>query len=619
MSKMKSIREIEMERALEPNFGKGITVASGFDLGAKAPLDSRLTVKTIEERDAHVAGNRAYEGMLVFVEADKKTYQLINNVWEEFGFNEEKFQAGVKDIVDKNEEQDERLNTLEQLVVGGEGEGLSAVIADVAKNKADIANLQGGLADEVAAREEAVRVINEEVAKKANQSDLQLEVERAEQAEQALGARIDTVDGKVVDNASAIEVNTGAIAKEVSDRKAEIARVEGVVAEEVARAKAAEQGLQSNIDTKVSTEAFEAEKVRVNGALGEKATKVEFEAEKERVDGLFGQVNTTLEGHGTLIDTVTKLAQANKEDKADKTQVATDIEAGVVEAKGYADDKAVEVKGYADGKLVEAKAYTDEEIVKVGATISGVEAAYKAADIKVLADAKAHADKAVADLVDNAPEALNTLKELAEALTQHEGAYESLLEVVGTKANASDVHTKSEVEVIKTGLETSIGNIDKAYKAADVALDARLKTVEGIAGGVGAIQSDVAKAKEDILANAAVIAENKGLINANAQAITKEVQDRTQAVAGLDSKIVAEKDRALAAESNLDGKIATANQKIVDAEGNIAKNATAITQEAANRTQAINVLEAKVNNMNPVTGGTQPVDRAEGHIWIEIL
>ena len=93
MSKMKSIREIEMERAAAPNFGKGITVASGFDLGAKAPLDSRMTVKTVEERDAHVTGNRAYEGMLVYVEADKKTYQLVNNTWEEFGFNEEKFEA----------------------------------------------------------------------------------------------------------------------------------------------------------------------------------------------------------------------------------------------------------------------------------------------------------------------------------------------------------------------------------------------------------------------------------------------------------------------------------------------------------------------------------------------
>ena len=31
------------------NFGKGITVASGFDLGAKAPLDSRIVVNNMTE------------------------------------------------------------------------------------------------------------------------------------------------------------------------------------------------------------------------------------------------------------------------------------------------------------------------------------------------------------------------------------------------------------------------------------------------------------------------------------------------------------------------------------------------------------------------------------------
>ena len=77
-------------------FGKGIALAGGFDLGAKAPLDSRLTVATIEERDAHVTGNRAYEGMLVYVEADKITYQYVadaegNLSWKEFGFNEADF------------------------------------------------------------------------------------------------------------------------------------------------------------------------------------------------------------------------------------------------------------------------------------------------------------------------------------------------------------------------------------------------------------------------------------------------------------------------------------------------------------------------------------------------
>ena len=58
-------------------YGKGITVASGFDLGAKAPLDHRIVVDTIADRDAHVTGNRAYEGMIVFVKEDQTTYQLV--------------------------------------------------------------------------------------------------------------------------------------------------------------------------------------------------------------------------------------------------------------------------------------------------------------------------------------------------------------------------------------------------------------------------------------------------------------------------------------------------------------------------------------------------------------
>lgn len=83
-------------------FGKGIALAGGFDLGAKAPLDSRLTVATIEERDAHITGNRAYDGMLVYVEADKITYQCIadedgNLTWKEFGFSETDFHERVVD------------------------------------------------------------------------------------------------------------------------------------------------------------------------------------------------------------------------------------------------------------------------------------------------------------------------------------------------------------------------------------------------------------------------------------------------------------------------------------------------------------------------------------------
>ena len=55
---------------------KGIGVASGFKLQAQSALDPRLVVATIAERDELVTGNGAYEGMSVYVKANKKTYQL---------------------------------------------------------------------------------------------------------------------------------------------------------------------------------------------------------------------------------------------------------------------------------------------------------------------------------------------------------------------------------------------------------------------------------------------------------------------------------------------------------------------------------------------------------------
>lgn len=69
--------------ASEPIYGKGIVVASGFDLSAKSPLDSRSIVNTIEERDAHVKGNRVYPGMTVFVLDEQKEYRYTGTQWIE--------------------------------------------------------------------------------------------------------------------------------------------------------------------------------------------------------------------------------------------------------------------------------------------------------------------------------------------------------------------------------------------------------------------------------------------------------------------------------------------------------------------------------------------------------
>lgn len=66
----------------------GIGVASGFKLQAKAPLDGRLTVDTIEDRNKLVTENGAYEGMKVYVKSVGISYALngtTNSDWKTDG------------------------------------------------------------------------------------------------------------------------------------------------------------------------------------------------------------------------------------------------------------------------------------------------------------------------------------------------------------------------------------------------------------------------------------------------------------------------------------------------------------------------------------------------------
>lgn len=69
--------------ASEPIYGKGIVVASGFDLSAKSPLDTRSVVNTIAERDEHVSKNRTYVGMTVYVIEEDKEYRYNGTDWIE--------------------------------------------------------------------------------------------------------------------------------------------------------------------------------------------------------------------------------------------------------------------------------------------------------------------------------------------------------------------------------------------------------------------------------------------------------------------------------------------------------------------------------------------------------
>lgn len=72
-----------------------------------------------------------------------------------------------------------------------------------------------------------------------------------------------------------------------------------------------------------------------------------------------------------------------------------------------------------------------------------------------------YVDNKIADLVNSAPEALNTLGELAAALENHEDAYDALLETVGSKA------THTDLENLKEELSESITAEAEDWKVVD--------------------------------------------------------------------------------------------------------------------------------------------------------
>ena len=72
-----------------------------------------------------------------------------------------------------------------------------------------------------------------------------------------------------------------------------------------------------------------------------------------------------------------------------------------------------------------------------------------------------YVDNKVADLVNSAPEALNTLGELAIAIENHEDAYDALLETIGNKA------THADLENLKEELSESIVAETEDWKVVD--------------------------------------------------------------------------------------------------------------------------------------------------------
>lgn len=375
-------------------FGKGITVASGFDLGAKAPLDSRTVVSTFDDLQAHIDGNRAYAGLIVFVADEGKNYQ----------FDGVEFKELVADVD----------------------------LSEYAK-KSEIPSIEGLATEEYVA---------EEIAKaKLEGEDIDLSIyAKKSEVETALEGKVDVVEGSRLMTEEEGEKLAGLENFDPSGlQKAIAGKAEQADLEEL-QGEVAKKAVKEDVEAALELKADKSEIPSIEGLATE-----EFVAEK--VADLVGAAPEAL-------DTLEELAKAitDHEDVYEKyvEKVSGDLAGKVDKAEGYSlmSDEQAE-------KLASLENYDDEELVGRVAELEKVDHSKfltEHQDLSHLA-VKEEVEAELAKKLESIPEEYVTAEELeAEGfLKEHQDLSEyaksaDVEAALEEKADAEHTHSYEDLE-----------------------------------------------------------------------------------------------------------------------------------------------------------------------------
>lgn len=116
------------------------------------------------------------------------------------------------------------------------------------------------------------------------------------------------------------------------------------------------------------------------------------------------------------------------------------------------DDVGADKSGAASAALTESKAYTDEQTAAVAT------------------QQKAYTDTQIANLVDSAPDTMNTLKELSDAISEHQDVTDALNAAIGNKVDKVDgkgLSTNDLTDTLKNQYDTAYTHSQSAHAPAD--------------------------------------------------------------------------------------------------------------------------------------------------------
>ena len=312
--------------------------------------------------------------------------------------------------------------------------------------------------------------------------NLNTETTRATNAEKQLQTSLTSTDKKVEKNATDIATETTrATAKEaelnklIADNATADAKTRNDLTSEVSRATGEEQrieGITATNASNITSEIARAKQVEADITSSLQLLKTTVKTKDDAHDEAINTLNTSL---------TSEIARSTAKDDA------TDSRLSVIEG----DSKTV---GSIAHSLSDAKHYTDEEIVKAKTTVTtGYTDALKSYATKTEVDSRIEA------VIGTAPEALDTLGEIAEKLTTDSDAITAINGVLSGKADSDSVYNKNEIDTkvtsITNDLNTEVTRATNAETtiANDLATEvSRAKSKENsIEGNVSLVTADL--------------------------------------------------------------------------------------------------------------------------------
>ena len=227
--------------------------------------------------------------------------------------------------------------------------------------------------------------------------------------------------------------------------------------------------------------------------------------------------------------------------------------------------------------LSDAKDYTDIELAKLSLS-KDVELADT---LKVYAT-NSDVDKKISDVIGTAPDALDTLGKISNALSQDSDAISAINGVLSGKANSDDVYSKAEVDTQINSVINSVTTLETKSENADATINSR---IDDVVTKITNIElNSVADASAFANALADEINRAKSADKANSDKITDEAEKLNAKISDVNATLIAD--------------IASSTAKDTELEAKIDANSAAISSETARAKQVETELNEKINTIN---------------------